>query len=388
MQHIALITTSYPDSTPGSEAAGSFVEDFAIELANRVRVTVLAASNHDAESTTGNLTVRRFAVPRLPLSLLTPKRPADWRSIITTLRRGLEATESLVSEDRPDHILALWALPSGYWAHAVSNRYQIPYSIWALGSDIWSLGKVPIVRARLRHVLRHASACYADGYELGKQVEKVSGRDCHFLPSTRKIEPFSISTSSSEPPYKLAFLGRWHANKGVDLLLEALAQLSSRDWQRILEVRLYGGGPLEEIVAERVSSLQRQGKPVTLGGYLEKKQARDLIGWADYLMLPSRIESIPVIFSDAVKLATPIISTPVGDLPYLYKKYHFGTLASEASPTAYCEAIRSALDRYPSEFRPGLEMAGKEFDLTKIVNTFLDEAGGFDLTDNRESIIH
>ena len=32
MRHIAILTTSYPDNIPGSEAAGSFVGDFAREL--------------------------------------------------------------------------------------------------------------------------------------------------------------------------------------------------------------------------------------------------------------------------------------------------------------------------------------------------------------------
>ena len=140
MSHIALLTTSYPDDTPGSEAAGGFVEDFALELASRVRVTVLAAGSSDRVDTSGNLTVCRFAVPRLPLSLLNPKHPSHWRHIVATLRQGLGSLQSLVARDRPDHILALWALPSGYWAYAASRKHGIPYSVWCLGSDIWSLG--------------------------------------------------------------------------------------------------------------------------------------------------------------------------------------------------------------------------------------------------------
>ena len=69
MHHIALVTTSYPDGKPGTEAAGSFVADFAEELSRRVRVTVVAAGTEDEVSETGTLCMRRFAVPRLPLSL-------------------------------------------------------------------------------------------------------------------------------------------------------------------------------------------------------------------------------------------------------------------------------------------------------------------------------
>ena len=88
MRHIVLLTTSYPDDAPGSEAAGGFVEDFARELATRVRVTVIAAGHSDSTETSGNLTVCRFAVPRLPLSLLSPGKPSHWWPIIRTLHRG------------------------------------------------------------------------------------------------------------------------------------------------------------------------------------------------------------------------------------------------------------------------------------------------------------
>ncbi len=44
-------------------------------------------------------------------------------------------------------------------------------------------------------------------------------------------------------PYRLAFLGRWHPNKGTDLLLDALHQLRDEDWHRIEAVRIAGGAP-------------------------------------------------------------------------------------------------------------------------------------------------
>jgi glycosyltransferase involved in cell wall biosynthesis len=375
MQHIALVTTSYPDGAPGSEAAGGFVEDFARELSTRVRVTVIAAGYSDSAETSGNLTVCRFAVPRLPLSLLSPGNPSHWWPIIRTLHRGLESLRLLVARDRPDHILALWALPCGYWARVVSGQHQIPYSIWALGSDIWNLGRIPVVRTQLRRVLEGAHGCYADGYLLIDEIRKLSGRDCVFLPSTRRMEPLSSTSCSVMPPWKLAFLGRWHANKGVDLLLEALLLLSNEDWERISEVRIFGGGPLQDFVAGRVSALRDNGRPVSMGGYLDKIGAAELIGCADYLMLPSRIESIPVIFSDAAKMGTPLVSTPVGDIPRLHEEYRFGILAREVSAVAFCDAIRSALSHDPSEYRDGLMRARWDFDLPAIVNKFLHESG-------------
>ena len=373
MRHLVLMTSSYPDGSPGSEAAGSFVADFARALAGHLRVTVLAAGSRESWEVDGNLAVHRFVVPRLPLSLLRASRPGDWPAIWRSLRSGARALEEQVARDRPDHVLALWALPGGYWANRASKRHGLPYSVWALGSDIWTLGRIPVVRGMLRHVLRRASHCYADGLMLASDVERLSGRACEFLPSTRRLPPAEGKTIANAAPYKLAFLGRWHENKGVDLLLDALLSLSPADWHRIREIRIFGGGPLESVVREGVRTLRNAQRPVTLGGYLDKQGAADLIGWADYLLLPSRIESIPVVLSDAIQLETPVVATPVGDLPRLFREFRIGPLASAAAAAAFADGLRAALAQDASAFLPGLQSARECFDLDESARRLADD---------------
>ena len=172
------------------------------------------------------------------------------------------------------------------------------------------------MRRSLRATLGEAAHRYADGIDLCKSVELLCGKPCDFLPSSRRLPKLSKS-ARNRPPYRLAFLGRWHPNKGADLLMDALGLLGDTDWNRIEEVRVCGGGPLAGYVRESEKKLLEQGRPVTVRGYLDKAAAADLISWADYLLLPSRIESIPVVFSDALQLGTPIVASPVGDLPRL-----------------------------------------------------------------------
>jgi glycosyltransferase involved in cell wall biosynthesis len=269
----------------------------------------------------------------------------------------------------------LWVLPSGWWAKLETGGKGIPYSTWALGSDIWSLGRLPVVRQVLKGVLDSAHCRYADGLELCKNVEHIGNVSCLFLPSTRWLPAQAPQPETESPPYRLAFLGRWHVNKGVDLLLDALARLTPDDWSRVEEVRICGGGPLEPVVREAASNLAATGKPVSVGGFLNKTEAARLIGWADYLMLPSRIESIPVIFSDAAQLGTALVATPVGDLPTLKARYDFGVLATGVSESDYCRAIRDALADNPARFKDGLKAAAGEFDLKVIVRRFLDDTG-------------
>jgi glycosyltransferase involved in cell wall biosynthesis len=372
MKHILCVTTSFPDAAfeKGQEAAGGFVADFALALSRFVRVTALAPSSKSSVEEAENLTIHRFSVPYLPLSLLKIQNPAHWTKILKTLITGQKATAEVAMNTPIDHIFALWALPSGYWAYRVKQKLGIPYSIWALGSDIWSLKRVPIIRNVLRTILRSSKHRYADGLLLADDVKEISGLDCKFLPSSRELLPKEKKRLSTQPPYRLAFLGRWHRNKGIDLLLDSLKILPKEDWKKIESVQICGGGALEDLVKRGVSELKANGRPIVLRGYLNQDEARDLLTWADYLLLPSRIESIPVIFSDAMQNHCPIISAPVGDLPRLMRRYHVGELAQDVTSEDFVIAIRQAINSTPVKYESGLENAKAQFDVKQCAKRF------------------
>jgi len=372
VKHIIIITTSYPEICDGSEAAGSFVVDFATALAKKIKVTVIAPGLKGGnDERHGNLAVYRFYTPRKPLSLLKVYNPLHWPAIVRTLINGKKAVEYIAKNHIIDHIFALWLLPSGYWARAVGKRFDIPYSTWALGSDIWSLGRIPVVKTILRRVLQKSFKNFADGFQLRDDVIKLSRRRCDFLPSTRLLQVPCEKKLSQKPKYRLAFLGRWHRNKGIDLLLDSLNTLNNKDWRLIEEVRICGGGPMGVCVKKQTSLLQQKGCPVSVQGYLNKDEALKLLMWADYILIPSRIESIPVIFSDAMKCRCPVVCMPVGDLPRLLKKYSVGVMAEDITGQSFGFAINQILQNCPQEYRTELYRAASDYNLDQIVEILL-----------------
>lgn len=377
MKRVLIITTSYPDGHEGSAAAGSFVVDFARELVRQsIMVTVIAPAKANDESLEGDVQVRRFAVPHLPLSSLNVLDPRHWVWTLRTLQAGQSATHETCQNSSFDHLFALWALPSGEWARRASHHFAVPYSTWALGSDIWSLDRLPLVHRWLARTLRDAHARFADGYQLGRDVTAIAGKECAFLPSTRTLPTSTRSPGRPNGPrYRLGFLGRWHPNKGIDLLMASLRHLQEEDWQRVESVRIAGGGPLAAVIEEKVRELRKLGRPVELGNYLDRHEAAEFLRTLDFLLIPSRIESIPVVFSDAMQLSLPVIANPVGDLPDLLKAHRCGLLADELNAASFASALRQGVATGPAGYVEGTRSAAIQFDLPRSVQVFLEKAG-------------
>lgn len=345
---LLLVSTSYPIAADGSEAAGGFVADFATAISRHMPVRVVGPGRSEDVERTTTVPVWRFSAGRRPLSLLSPAKPWHWPAIAGTLRSLNTQVLAADADARIAHTLALWALPSGWAARSLKQARGVPYSVWALGSDIWSLGRLPIVDRVLARVCNDAVGAYADGLQLARDAEEICGRAFQFMASCRKLAGTRQSPVRRQGPFRLLYLGRWHRNKGIDLLFDALDLLDDRDWARIEQVHVAGGGPLAPMVHMRCSALQAAGRPLRLSGFLDRSQASAALAEADRLLLPSRIESIPVVLSDAMAYRLPIVSMPVGDLPALLST-GAGWLSELVSAEAFARAVRASLTGGHSE---------------------------------------
>ena len=153
------------------------------------------------------------------------------------------------------------------------------------------------------------------------------------------------------------------------MLLAALAGLTDTQWLKIEKVDIYGGGPEANMVHSKVAQLAAAKRPVHAHGYVSKFDAERIIESSDFLVIPSRIESIPLVFSDAAKLGCPVIVTPVGDLAPLVNKYKCGIISSGVSELELRTALISALNSNPQKFMQGLVKAAGEFDMERIAST-------------------
>jgi len=370
---IQIITSSYPSKPDDpSGTAGLFVRDFARQLvAEGHYVVVQPAARNDKYVADEGIIIE--PIPwrggDQELASLSFASPRNLWVIFSFFWFGFPATLETAKKHRIDRVLAMWVIPSGLFAYMIRRKLGVSYDVWALGSDIWRIRKIPVFGPWIiKLVINQATRVMADGIQLSRDVEYLANRDCEFLPSCRKMPVMAKIKTRSDPVTKLLFVGRYHVNKGADILIEAVSLLDP-ERKKNIHLDIYGLGPLE---AQLQSEILSNGLSdcVFLHGTIAVTELAERLVDTDFLVIPSRIESIPVVFSDAIQTGVPVITMPVGDLPDLIERFNCGVCATSVSAAAFSEAIEKAMRVGKEEFGPGVESAKRHFDIAISVKSW------------------
>lgn len=308
--NICILTHCYP--TDKNPIGGNFIPEFAHELMKQgYKVTILVPKMKDQIPVD-------FGIPVIAFDWLGGEKllgkfklynPMDLIKLLSLLIR---AKQKLVEFDI---CLACWAIPSGISAY-LSRK---PYFVWSLGSDINMYIHNPVSRFLLKTILKNAKTTFADSIGLGDKVKKLSGKKCHFMPTIRQLPASKIKTDVDQSRFNFAFVGRLEKVKGIDILISSMIGLQTEN----IMLYVLGDGSLRSSLEKEVKSAHLSDKIIfkgladagTIAGYI-----RDV----DYLIIPSRNESIPMVFWEAMQMGTRVIGTDVGDLGYWIRKLDVG----------------------------------------------------------------
>lgn len=326
-----------------ADQASPFVLDFLRALqAAKIEVEVFTPEI-GADGGKLDIPVHRFAwgEAERTLSELNLLRPASWQKIKRYFRAGREALLELLAENQFDHLLALWALPSGWFAAEAKREFGIDYSVWALGSDINVWAHRPLSGKMVREALAEANHLFADGRELAEEVTALSQRECEFLPSFRRL---GCQMVKRQRQHFFLCLGRLEIAKGIFDLLQAFAAINVD----ISDYRLLfiGDGSQRQKLQKMVKRLKLQGKVHVLG-YIPCEEMVEYLEKAKAVIIPTRSDSIPLVFGEALQTATPLIVSEVGDLGDLVREYGLGYVVNPGSVSELRDAlVRMMLHEY------------------------------------------
>jgi len=249
--NVQIITSSYPAFKGDSGGtAGLFVQSFASELASQGHAVIVQpiARKQSYESEAG------VVIEPIPwgggdreLASMNFLNPLNWIIFLNFFLNGKKCTQAVHQKYRIDRTLCMWIIPCGIFGFWIKKKLNKKYDVWALGSDVWKIRKIPFLGKRwIKKIVQNATGVFADGLKLANDVKEITQKNCQFLPSTRQLPDPEKDLIPLEPvdAHHMLFVGRYHKNKGPDLLLKSLSKLSN-DTKSEIRVHIFGAGPLE-----------------------------------------------------------------------------------------------------------------------------------------------
>ncbi|NDV01355.1 glycosyltransferase [Pseudoroseicyclus tamaricis] len=163
------------------------------------------------------------------------------------------------------------------------------------------------------------------------------------------VADYRFQPADWSAPVRMISLCRLVEKKGVEVALEAAAELLAQRPELDWHYEIAGSGPLEEHLRTRAAELGL-GERVSFVGALEHAEALRRIGAAHVLLAPSVTgedgdqEGIPVTLMEAMALGTIVCSTRHSGIPELIHHGASGLLADEHDVAGLRDNLLKLLD--------------------------------------------
>ncbi len=277
---------------------------------------------------------------------ISPRAKREWCAIINSVR--------------PDvvHINCCWTPQCSFaqrWAQELGYRVVLtPHGMlepWIIKRNFWSR-KLPALLLYQRRAVKEADMIHATALSERDNLAALGyNHNIHIIPNGVELSCIELKGSWAKQK-KILFLSRIHPKKGIELLIESIANLSERltGYQFII-----AGEGEPSYIKTLNSKAQRLGVEHLLnicgGVYGDSKW--DLYKLCDIFILPTYSENFGIVVAEALSCGTPVITT--SGTPWQELNTSGCGWCVDPNTKSITEALRQALTSSPQE----LEQMGR-----------------------------
>lgn len=177
-------------------------------------------------------------------------------------------------------------------------------------------------------IITYSKHCISE-FDLGPFSYKTSVMPTHHL----DINKFNIRSNIEERDNVIGFVGRLGKEKGILNLVQSVEYL---DCDKVDKVIIVGGGNLEQNIQEYIKESEFS-IDIELKGWVPREEIPDYLNTFKLLILPSKIEGLPMTLLQAMACGTPPLATPVGAIPDVITHGNTGYILPNNDPESIAD---------------------------------------------------
>ncbi|MDO4998323.1 MAG: glycosyltransferase [Neisseria sp.] len=356
--HVLLLPSWYP--AHAADLNGSFFRQQALALqAQGVKIGVIAPLFRSLRGETRSLWHGKYGetfeldhgIPtyRRHSMLFFPKLPYIDRGRWLNAGKKLFA-RYLAEHGKPDVLHAHCVNFGGILAAQISQQHGIPYVITE-HSSTYARGLIaPWQRAAMQTASENAAARFAVSQAFCKLLnEQIPNTKWQYLPNMLGADfaaDFIHEPLPSEP-FRFCAVAHLHRHKGIDIVLNAFAQVHQDNPN--IQLDIIGDGGERATLEQQAQQLNIAAK-VHFHGKGDSHAVRQLMRQSHAFLLASRVETFGIVLIEALSQGLPVIATNnLGPQSIVHPEH--GLLVANDNPSEFAHAMQMLMHNY-SQFSP------------------------------------